>query len=260
MIDAAAVGQLRRAPSGVLETDPIPYRRLRGTQVSVGTRADTGARGVLTIEGLLAKPGEASRLPPGALKRRIFDLETGREIDPSRDAFKIGDRLVVVLEGNRNALPTVTAPDGHAIVEAQGPFLLADLLPSAFQVVSSAAFGQTNLVLRGALAKLKPRGDLRSVETDSDRWIAMIVPESWRDNPERGQDGKEPTPAQPHRQPRSTGGEEEIEFRQAYLVRVNMAGRFTFPAASIEPTIPPVKTLRAEQSSIEIKPPDATER
>ncbi len=264
------------------DKDPSRFRNLSDYRLAMVLTflSEAGASAPLldAVADVLLTPGKGASLSRAALawvtratassrvgsKLAIADLVIDAaavgQLRRAPSAFKIGDRLVVVLEGNRNALPTVTAPDGHAIVEAQGPFLLVDLLPSAFQVVSGAVFGQTNLVLRGALAKMKPRGDLRSVETDSDRWIAMTVPESWRDNPERGQDGKEPTPAQPHRQPRSTGGEEEIEFRQAYLVRVNMAGRFTFPAASIEPTIPPVKTLRAEQSSIEIKPPDATER
>jgi alpha-2-macroglobulin len=254
VIDAAALGPLRRAPNGVLETNPIPYRRLRSMQVSIGTRADIGARAVLTIEGLLTKPREASRLPEGALKRRLFDLETGREVDPNGVGLNIGDRLVVVIEGNRNALPTGAAPDG-----AHGPILLANLLPSAFQIVSAAVFGHANLELRGALAKLQPRGDLRSVETDSDRWIALIVPESWREKAERGPDGKEPAPDDPLKKPRVTG-EDKIEFRQGYLVRVNMAGRFTSPALSLEPTVPPIKTLRAEQSYIEIKLPDASKR
>ena len=151
-------------------------------------------------------------------------------------------------------MPVVLGPDGAPMDDTSGdPLLVVDLLPSSFQILSNAVFRRKDL-LRGALGELKPLGDLRSVETDSDRWVALIIPESRRPHDNKPVEQNATPPADASKQPA------EIEFRQGYLVQINMAGRFTFPAASIEDTIPPVKTLRAPQSSIEIKFPDIPAR
>jgi hypothetical protein len=91
-------------------------------------------------------------------------------------------------------------------------------------------------------------GDLRSLETDRDRWVALIVPQSDVDREKEAeqQDNQPPDPPKPP----------EFEFRQCYVVQLNMAGRFAFPALLIEPTTPPIQSLRAEQSSVEIRPPE----
>ncbi len=249
-----AAGPLRQGPNGVLETATIPYRSMVSSPVSVALRRNIEGRGFLTIEGLITKPSEAKRLPAGALKRQFFDPDNGREIDPSKDLRQIGDRLVVVLEGTSKAIPTVLGPDGTPLEDAGGdPLLVVDLLPSSFQVVSNAVFRQKDL-LRSTLGELKPLGDLRSVEADPDRWVALIVPKSRRQRDEKPAEQGVTPPADVRKQP------VEIEFRQGYLVQINMAGRFTLPAASIEDTNPPVKTLRADQSSIEIKLPDIPAR
>jgi hypothetical protein len=52
----------------------------------------------------------------------------------------------------------------------------------------------------------------------------------------------------------------EREFRRGYVVQLNMAGRFTFPAPAIESTELPIQTLRGEQLSIEVKLPEAPAR
>ena len=54
--------------------------------------------------------------------------------------------------------------------------------------------------------------------------LALVVRESRRDRVDN-------EPGQPEANPPPV----EIEFRQGYVVQLNMAGRFTFPALSIEP-------------------------
>ena len=71
----------------------------------------------------------------------------------------MGQRLVVVVEGDAEALPPPSEPDS-------APVLLVDLLPSAFQVVSTNVFGDQAVPLLGASRQLVPRGLLRSVQTD----------------------------------------------------------------------------------------------
>ena len=252
-IDGAPAGFLRQSEPGVIESAPVRYQRLRSPPISVGLRRDIAARGLLTIEGLITKPSEAKRVPAGALKRRFFKLD-GEEINPNQVSLEIGDRLVVVIEGTPKAIPAVpgsdNAPDAN---NDDGPLLLAELLPSSFQVVSNNVFGQKEFKLQGSLGSLKALGNLRSVETGPDRWVALIVPESRRDR------GKEPS-GQPPANPPPPAPPVETEFRQGYVVQLNMAGRFTFPALAIESTTTPVRTLRAAQSTIEIKSPSVPAR
>lgn len=244
-----------RSRGGVLETAPMNYQQLRRSPVSIAVRGDVNARGFLTIEGLTRRLSDAKRLPAGALKRRLFDAETGRELRPT-DAVHLGQRLVVVLEGGANAIPKVMGPDNEPIAGADGPLLVGDLLPSAFHIVAGSVLGQPGPTFPGLLGQLKPRGDLRSVETAPDRWVALIIPESQRaraDPQSQGGDGD--GAATPPPGAAGSGSSGEPEFRQGYLVRIGMAGRFTYPPTLIEPAAPPVRTLWGEPSRIEIALP-----
>jgi len=187
------------------------------------------------IEGEITKPSAAKHVPEGTLRRRFFSLETGEEIDSKQGQFRVGDRLVVVIEAASGATDAALA---DAPEQDLSPLLVADLLPSSFQLVSGNVFGQKELSLQGALRALKSVGDLRSVESDPDRWLALIVPESRH---------RRELPEQPDATP------PEVEFRQGYVVQLNMAGNFTFPATTIEPTSVPIETLHAEPSNIEIR-------
>ena len=62
---------------------------------------------------------------------------TGHEINPKTDELKIGDQLVIVVEGDRSRLASIlgTGGDGEP-ANLEEPIVLADLLPSAFTVVS----------------------------------------------------------------------------------------------------------------------------
>jgi uncharacterized protein YfaS (alpha-2-macroglobulin family) len=249
---AIQVGQ-----NGVLEMPPILYRTMSSAPISVGLKRNVPARGSVTIEGRLINPADGQRLPAGSLKRRFFDPDTGQEIDLSSGTLQVGKRLVVVVEGQEEAVRQAVGdvqPDPFIGGE---PVLLADLLPSAFQIVSTNVFGERDVPLRGALAQLVPRGLLRSVQTDVDRWVALIIPESLRPKPQP--DGTSPSP-EAQQPPPAADPPPDVDFRQGYVVRVNMAGDFTYPAISIEASTPPVQTLWAEQSSVAIKLDDKPAR
>lgn len=251
-IGGQALGPLHAGRNGVLETNRIPYDRLQGPPVMVGLKADGSATGFVTVEGIVTRPGEANRAPAGSLKRRFFDFKEGNEISLETTGLKTGDRLVVVLEGTAKAIPSVQDKDGNEVNEGDGPFIVADLLPSAFQVISNTfpLAGKGDLSAT-SLEKLVSRGDLRSIHTDADRWVGLIVPES-RKTAEGASDqpsDKEPAATQPV----LAGAADRVEFRQAYLVRVNLSGKFTLPALSIEPTVPPIKTFFSDRSIVRVE-------
>jgi uncharacterized protein YfaS (alpha-2-macroglobulin family) len=260
---------LQRGRTGAFEMSPVRFSELSPT-LSIGTKPEIrGVRGSVTIEGVRTKPHEAERVPTGAIKRRFFNPVTGAEINPAAERFGFGDRVIVVVEGDRRVLRTTPKPAprnqrpaGAAPSEPESdsdvnePVLLVDLLPSAFQVLSNTTLGRPDLP--GMLGKLPRRGNLQSVETSPDRWVALIVPESRKPPPNAGAVPPQqppPSAAAPAAEP---SADDKVEFRQAYSVRVNMAGRFILPPLSIEETKPPVRTMWTEPTRIEIRLPEAS--
>jgi uncharacterized protein YfaS (alpha-2-macroglobulin family) len=248
-IGGLTAGALRTGRNGVLETGRIPYLQLQTSPVTIGLKTDNAAAGFITVEGLITKQADANRAPVGSLKRRFFDFNTGTEIFPEKAGLKVGDRLVVVLEGTAKATPTVLDSGGNNMSEDDDPLMVVDLLPSAFQVISNT------ILLKGKtdpsstqLDTLASRGDLRSIQTDTDRWIGLIVPESKRASAKKASDA--PSDSEPA--PAALAQTDQVEFRQAYLVRVNFTGKFTMPALSIEATVPPIKTLFSDRLSIQV--------
>ena len=157
-VEGLKPGDILTRSDGVIETKPIPFSQLKS--ISVSTRGNLDARGTLTIEGLLARPAPANRLPVGAVRRRFFNIETGKEINVARDAIDVGQELLVVcrevtIKSCRKAMPLVQ-PDSSPPEGNNSPLLIADLLPSAFQVISSTPFEQSGIVLHGDAAQLKP--------------------------------------------------------------------------------------------------------
>jgi len=245
VITGPALGTLRVGRNGVLETADMPLGVFGQGPVVVATKNKT-ARGFITVEGLLTKAGEARQLPSHAIKRRVFKYPSGEEINLKTDPLNLGDRLAVVIEGDQDGLSEVLASDQSASGEGE-PLVLADLLPSAFKVVSGDVLGRKGAKLSGALGQLQARGSLRSVDTEPDRWVALIVPASRLDTESSKLSSDQPA------QPILPGN--GVEFRQGYLVRVNMAGRFTLPGTSIEAATTLTPTLRTEESVIEVKRP-----
>src|SRR5262249_48078645 len=103
---------------------------------------------------------------------------------------------------------------------------------------STDLFGQKEIPRRDQLAALAPLGDLRSVQSSPDRWIAVVSPqeEAEKSGNDAKKDAKKSGPV----------------FRQGYIVRVNMAGHFIFPGIAIEAAVSPSTTLRSEQGSIDV--------
>ena len=246
---------LRQGRNGVFETPPITYKSLLNSPISVGLKTDRNATAYITLEGVLAKPDEIRRIPEGALKRRFFNPETGQEIALDKASMEIGTRLVVVLEGTKQAIPSVFDADGTPISDGDGPLLVADLLPGAFEIISNT------VELSGkkggsALDALSSRGDLRKVYTDNGRWIGLVVPESEQSEKEVEEDSTAKEQTADGGKP-AAAAEDEVEFRRAYLVRANLAGKFSLPPIYVERSVPPIKTFMSSRSSLQIKIPES---
>jgi uncharacterized protein YfaS (alpha-2-macroglobulin family) len=241
---------LRQGQDGAFETQPMTYKSLQNAPISIGLKTDRNATAYIIIEGILARSDESKRAPEGALKRRFFNPDTGREIALDKEIMEIGTRLVVVLEGRKNAIPSVVDTNGDPISDGDGPLLVSDLLPSAFEIVSSA-FPLSGKAGGSTLDALSPRGDLRTVFTDSGRWIGLVVPESERAD-------RQNAPQNPTANKfKVAAAEDDVEFRRAYLVRLNLAGRFSLPPISVERSVPPIKTFMSSRSSVQVKVPES---
>ncbi|MHC2566355.1 alpha-2-macroglobulin family protein [Bradyrhizobium liaoningense] len=233
---------------GTFETGPIAYNSLQKSAISVGVKTDRTVTAYVTVEGVPIAPDDARRIPDGGFRRRFFDVATGQEIDPAKTPLEVGERIVVVLEGTADAVPKVVNSDGDEISDGNGPLLVADLLPSAFEIVSN------NFHLPGkaddpsrSLDVLTVRGDLRSVYADSGRWIALVTPESQRPSSKTSDENL-----------KLSSSNDPVEFRCAYLVRVNLAGKFTVPPVSVERSVPPVTTRLSSLSTLQVKPPEGS--
>jgi hypothetical protein len=243
--------------NGTLESETLKYNLLKPIPTTIRASANREVLGLITIEGTLSKAGNAKRLPDGALKRRYFAYNSGRELNLGVDPVAVGDRIVVMLEGGQQGLKSLLEGGGGGSPEDNPPLLIADLLPSAFKVVSTTSPPQTDLPRNSPLGQLETRGDLRSIETDPDRWLALIIPESRRVQREQNTPEGEQILVDQKLRPTPSDG---VEFRQSYVVRVNIGGQFTLPAASLETIGSPTRTLRTDQSRIEVKLPDIAAR
>jgi uncharacterized protein YfaS (alpha-2-macroglobulin family) len=244
-IAGSALGTLRYGRNGVLETADVPFGLFK--EPVMVAALNKSARGFITVEGLLTNAGEARQLPSRAIKRRVFKYPNGQEIDLKTEPLNLGDYLAVVIEGGQDGLSELLASDVSANGDEGEPLVIADLLPSAFKVVSGDVLGRKGVRLSGALGQLQAQGSLRSVDTEPDRWVALVVPVSRLDTESAKLPNDQPA------QQISPGN--RTEFRQGYLVRVNMAGHFTLPGTAIEATTTLAPTLRTEESVIEVKRP-----
>jgi uncharacterized protein YfaS (alpha-2-macroglobulin family) len=265
-ITGTGLGVLRQGSDGVVESETVEYKNLDEVGISISEANTRSIRGFISLEGLRTTLDTSRQLPEGALRRRFYDSDSGREIDPEKESFKIGARVIVVLEGKREAVEAIVGPGDNPSLR-DGPLLVVDHLPSTFSVISkSVALGQHNIP--GSFSQLNALGDIRSVDSDLDRWIALIIPESWRKNGnelEEEPDAKIAGDAAQAKIPSDadsakTKDTDQPEFRQAYLVRVNAGGRFAVPGASIEATIPPISTLWSEQMNIKVDVTGNTKR
>ena len=247
-LEGALKGVLRVGPHGEVETPSVPFPSLQASPTLVSLAGGGRARAFITIEGVVKDGKDEETLPPGTTRRRIYSAKDGHEINPKTDELKIGDQLVIVVEGDRSRLASIlgTGGDGEP-ANLEEPIVLADLLPSAFTVVSGNVRDRKEFKTPDWTKKLEPIGDLRSIVTDdSDRWVALVVPQSRKTPPPDEQAGSEgvPAPAKPNA---SKGtADTNFDFRQAYLVRVNLAGRFVWPGLSMEGSTQFASTYRSE--------------
>ena len=89
-VDGTGLGDIHVAGAGVLESERVSLQRLSETPTSVSV--SNRGRGSITIEGVLSNPRISNALPPKAVRRRIFDADTGKEIDLKTTTLKVGDR------------------------------------------------------------------------------------------------------------------------------------------------------------------------
>ena len=211
----------------------------------------------LVVEGVLKETETDGRAGPFEIKRRIFDA-AGREIGLENANVRIGDNLLVVVEGRRiEPLPSPDE-DRETIGELGSGLIVADLLPSALEIVTPNAFDPS--ALRRALPPGIVRiGELRSVEPGDDRLVAVVLPRAIpADQAGQTAPSSEGTGAGEEKEAAGTATEPDgqppvepvprldsgapVDFRIAYYVRVNAAGEFVLPPTLVEPMAMPVTT------------------
>lgn len=252
-IEGDGLGALSVGPNGVLETESVNFERLQNSPTLVSVGGDQKARAFVTIEGVPASAKGEDTLPAGAIRRRVYSAADGHEINLKTDELKIGDRLVIVIEGDRNPLAKAIGADGDAEPQdIDEPFVVADLLPSALKIAAPTVQDAKEFKTAEWIKKLGPIGDLRSIDSDPDRWVALVVPRSRQPPPPEAPDSQNPS-APP--KPAATGAtpDANVDFRQAYVARVNLGGRFLWPGVSIEASTQFATTYRSESSTFEVK-------
>jgi uncharacterized protein YfaS (alpha-2-macroglobulin family) len=180
------------------------------------------------------------------VRRRLFN-PAGEEIDPATASVKIGDVLLVVVEGVRDSVRPTAETEGMS--DLSPALVLADLLPSSFEIVQPNAFAADAAGPALLPQGITPVGKLRSVEAGDDRLVAVVLPwdavgvaESGTDGGEGESDAEAATPP-------------PVDFRVAYRVRVVSAGDFLLPATYLEALAQPSATIHSEPSRITISPP-----
>ena len=181
-------------------------------------------------------------LPIGALRRRVYSVKDGHEINLTQEPLHTGDRLVVTLEGDRNSLAAALSSEGTAEERVDDPLVVADLLPSALSAYDASAVDVKPFSSADWLKRMAPVGDLRSARIDADRWVGVVLPVS-RVAP----DASKPDEASP---PPPRAG--PVDFRVSYFARVNLAGKFTWPGAILESSSQFTTTRHSEASQIRV--------
>ena len=141
------------------------------------------------------------------------------------------------------------------------------------KVTSETALCRKDTPLPEAIRKLRAVGDLRAINSDPDRWVALVVPSSRQpppsqdaaaasaeaDAPQAARSGPE-TPAPIEACAGAPPEGPQTDFRQAYLVRVNLAGHFVWPGVSVEASTKLADTWSAEPTTLDIALPEAAKK
>jgi hypothetical protein len=270
-VDGDGLGSIRSAAGGVLESDTVSFERLTRSPTAVSLLDGAKGRGFVSIEGVLSNQKAGYALPKGAIRRRIFDItdaKASKELEPKNNVLdvKIGDSLAIVLEGDKNLLAKVYGGDDSSEPNTGEPIILADLLPSALRVTLGTALCRADVSLPLTLKKLERIGDLRAVDSNLDRWVALVVPDSRHEQPTPDQAPQEggnepPPPAQPLKTKPAADcagppTASDVDFRQAYVARVNVAGRFLWPGVSLEASTRLSDTYRGDSLTLNVAAPD----
>ena len=249
---------LNERPDGLVESDEVDYVELLDTSVTIAKAGQAAARGLFRISGELTDPDSAAQ-PATSLGRRFFLLKGGKEVKLEDQPLVVGDRLVVVVEGTAGALGQFTEQNFSDLGARYGPIMVEAPLPSAFTLAASDLKG---IDLKGDLAKLEMVGNPRSVEMHPQGWRAILLPKSTEAvvahrppgqsseeeaESEEGEEG-EATEGAAEGEELLVAGDEQIEFRQGFVITVSAAGSFLFPPTTVEPLDFPGNTLISRQA------------
>ncbi len=199
----------------------------------------------LVIEGIATDGGRSPARHPGD------DTSTRRgEIDPGQDPGH-DRRLSCSSCRGRPCATTSRRPRIRRHGRPQSRRDLADLLPSAFEIIKPDAFNAEGGAPPPACrAASSPVGKLRSVEAGDDRLVAVCCPKGAQASLGR-------------RRGRGAIGRAglALDFRIALLrPRVVSSGEFLCPATFIEPLAQPAETLRSAAGRLTIARPTAMKR
>jgi hypothetical protein len=263
-VEGSGLGAIHVTDRNVLESDRVPFETLSKTPTFISVANGVG-RGSITIEGVLSNAKLGNVLPPNAIRRRVFDANSGTEIDFQKTPLKVGDRLAVVVEGDKNRLAKAYGADYPPSEHTGEPLIVADLLPSALKIASETVLCRSDVATPSAVRKLRAVGDLRAIDTDADRWVALIVPSS-RQAPHDGEGAANPQPNGEQAAPTPAVAADPcnglppegpaVDFREAYLARVNLAGQFVWPGVSVEATTRMADTWSAEATTVNVVLPE----
>jgi uncharacterized protein YfaS (alpha-2-macroglobulin family) len=247
-IDGSGLGDLRFDDRGFMQSARIKYASLKSSSTSLSVASAKTARAFVTLEGTLKNAKDEDALPAGVLRRRIYSAKDGHEINPNTEEIRIGDRLVVALEGDRKRLAATLSSEGPSELRAEDPLVLADLLPSAVSAYAETALDGKEFKTPEWVKKIGPIGDLRSATIEPDRWVGIVLPDSRKPLPT---EGAAPTPT-------NSAPDGNLDFRVAYVVRVNLAGRFAWPGTILEGSSQFATTRHSDASQITFKPAEAS--
>jgi uncharacterized protein YfaS (alpha-2-macroglobulin family) len=229
----------------VLTSGFVAYDRIAADDVQLKNAGATPLSVALVLEGFPTESGSEAMVTQD-VRRRLFN-QAGEELDPSAVSAHVGEVLLVVVEGVRDSL--LPAGQAEGMADLSPALILADLLPSSFEIVQPDAFAADATSQSRLPPGVTQVGKLRWVEAGDDRLVAVILPHGVLGT---GVPGAEDGEAQ--------GAAEEappppVDFRVAYRVRVISAGEFLLPATYVEALAQPSATVHSATGRITVSPP-----
>ena len=227
----------------VLTSGFVDYARIDTENIRIRNGGRDPLSLALVFEGFPTDAGSRDSAT-GNIRRRLFD-RAGKELDPATAKIAVGDNLLIVVEGMSDHEDLAAQSEGMA--DLSPALIVADLLPSAFEILRADAFASEEGGPPPSLPRgVTPVGRLRSVNAGDDRLVAVVLPYELPE-PAPGQPVAEPTaPAEPP---------PPVDFRIAYNVRVVSSGDFLMPATYVEPLAQPSTTVHSEPGRLSVERP-----